>query len=219
MRSVVVTGANRGIGRELVRQLHRLGDAIHALGRTVPDQPFEPSVDAHLGVDTLDQGKVDAVAAHLADRSIDLLINNAAIYIPDDWRTTDWNRAREQFDVNVLGTLRVTRALVPKLRRGAKVVMVSSQSGSIARTRDDEDIGYRMSKAALNMATKVLANGLAKHDISIVAIHPGSVATRMNPAGGLSTMESARGILALIDRMDGAMTGTFWDVGGQPMEW
>jgi NAD(P)-dependent dehydrogenase (short-subunit alcohol dehydrogenase family) len=158
-------------------------------------------------------------AQSLEGHAIDVLINNAAIYIPDDWRLVDLDRTRQHFEINALGPVKLTRALLHNFKRGSKIAMISSRSGSIGLASDDESLSYRLSKAALNMASKVLSNGLRDEGILVVAIHPGSVITRMNETGELSANEAAHRIISLLDRMTVADAGTYWHVDGYQLPW
>lgn len=219
MAEIVVTGANRGIGRELALQLNAQGHKVIATVRSDSPEPPRSQLEIYEGLDVASDDSVDAFAKSLQGRPIDVLINNAAIYLPDDWRTTPLEVARRQFEVNALGAIRLSRALLGNFHRGAKIIMISSQSGSIGLAKLDDNISYRMSKAALNMASKVLANGLKTHRITVIAVHPGSVVTRMNETGELSSAQSARAVISLIDRTTIEMTGTYWHVDGRQLPW
>lgn len=219
MANIVITGANRGIGRELALQLSARGDNIIAPVRLDSRDLSRSSIEVHGNIDITDDAAIRTFADALRGRRIDVLINNAAIFMPDEWRNTSSDTALTQFEVNALGPVRLSRALLGNFRHGSKIIMISSQSGSIGMATTDDVLGYRMSKAALNMAGKVLANGLKDDGIAVVMIHPGSVATRMNATGELSPAESARAIISMIDRTTIETTGTFWHVNGSQLPW
>jgi NAD(P)-dependent dehydrogenase (short-subunit alcohol dehydrogenase family) len=219
MAEVVVTGASRGIGHELAMQLSARGDRVIAPVRHPVPSLQQPSIIVHEKFDIAEDRAVANFAQSLEGRPIDILINNAAIYIPDDWRKIDLDRTRQHFEINALGPVKLTRALLPNFRRGSKIAMISSRSGSIGLASDDENLSYRLSKAALNMASKVLSNGLRSEGIVVVAIHPGSVATRMNETGELSAEEAARRIISILDRVTVEEAGTYWHVDGYQLPW
>lgn len=216
---VLVTGANRGIGLEFARQLSARGDDVVAACRTV-----SPELDA-LGVqvvDGIDVG-VDDSAARLAEAlegpALDVLINNAGILERDSLDDIDWDALRRQFEVNSLGPLRITRALRANLRDGAKVAIVTSLMGSMADNGSGGYYGYRMSKAAVNMAGVSLARDLAEREIPVVLLHPGMVATEMTGGRGIDVETSVTGMLARLDALTMADTGTFWHTDGRRLEW
>jgi NAD(P)-dependent dehydrogenase (short-subunit alcohol dehydrogenase family) len=216
---VVVTGASRGIGHELALQLSARGDTVIAPVRSQVPSLRHPLIKVYEEFDIAQDKAVANFAQTLNGHAIDVLINNAAIYIPDDWRMMDFDRTRQHFEINALGPVKLTRALMPNFRRGSKIAMISSRSGSIGLASDDENLSYRLSKAALNMASKVLANGLLSAGITVLAIHPGSVVTRMNETGELSAAQSAGQIISLLDRMTIEETGTYWHIDGYQLPW
>lgn len=216
---VLVTGANRGIGLEFARQLAARGDDV-----VVTCRSSSPELDA-LGVqiiDGIDVG-VDDSAARLADAlddpPLDLLINNAGILIADSLDDLDWDALRRQFEVNSLGPLRVTRTLRSHLRDGAKVAIVTSLMGSMADNGSGGYYGYRMSKAAVNMAGVSLARDLAPREIPVVLLHPGMVSTEMTGGRGIDVEVSVRGLLERIDALTLEESGTFWHTDGRRLEW
>jgi NAD(P)-dependent dehydrogenase (short-subunit alcohol dehydrogenase family) len=179
----------------------------------------QPLIKVYEGFDIVQDKAVANFVETLNGHAIDVLINNAAIYIPDDWRMVDLDLTRQHFEINALGPVKLTRALMRNFRRGSKIAMISSRSGSIGLASDDENLSYRLSKAALNMASKVLANGLLSEGIVVFAIHPGSVVTRMNETGELSAAQSANRIISLLDRMTIEETGTYWHIDGYQLPW
>jgi len=216
---VLITGANRGIGLEFARQLTARGDDV-----VVTCRSSSPELDA-LGVqiiEGIDVG-VDDSAARLADAidgpPLDLLINNAGILVADSLEDLDWDALRRQFEVNSLGPLRVTRALRSHLRDGAKVAIVTSLMGSMADNGSGGYYGYRMSKAAVNMAGVSLARDLASREIPVVLLHPGMVATEMTGGRGIDVDASVKGLLARLDALTMDDTGTFWHTDGRRLEW
>lgn len=167
---------------------------------------------------------VAAFADGLGEVPVDLLINNAGrIPVRDDVRAIEpGDRLLETLNVNAVGPLRVTRALLPNLRAGLgrKVVHISSALGSVTDARGGDTFGYRMSKAALNMFSRILANGFKGEGIASLVVHPGWVRTRMGgPRAPLPVQISVAGILAVIDRLTLRKSGRFVDYRGRRMRW
>jgi NAD(P)-dependent dehydrogenase (short-subunit alcohol dehydrogenase family) len=177
-------------------------------------------VEVHEDVEITDDNSVECFAAAIGEAPVDILVNNAAIRVPDSLRDMDLRQIRAQLEVNAIGPLRVTRALLPKLRRGAKVVVITSRSGSIGDNGSGGDYGYRMSKAAVNMAGVNLALELKPKGISVVLLHPGMVRTGMGGGSGAIEPEvSARRLVARIDELSLDTTGSFLHAEGRVLPW
>lgn len=226
---LVITGANRGIGLELTRQFLARGDSIDA-GARDPAQSNELSAlaassDGRLQVHALDVASEESARTFSAGitRPVDLLINNAGVRTRrDDLEDLSLEDALQMLQVNALGALRVTRALLPRLReaRGAKIASLSSGLGSIADNASGGGYGYRMSKAALNMATRSLAQDLRSEGLIAVAVSPGWVQTDMGGTSApLQVSESAAGLLAVLDRLTLQESGSFLDFRGERLAW
>ncbi|HEU0030285.1 MAG TPA: SDR family oxidoreductase [Kofleriaceae bacterium] len=223
---VVVTGANRGIGLELARQLRARGDTVDA---GVRDPAHAPELHAIAGVrvhrvDVTDQATVDALATALDGAAIDLVINNAGVYggSRQSLRGVDFADALHTFDINALGALRVSLALLPHVRRGQgkKLVHVTSGMGSIEDNGTGGFYAYRMSKAALNMMSRSLAVDLRPEGIASYVINPGWVQTDMGGAGAPTPVDVAvRAILREIDKATLADSGAFLDYKGGRYPW
>ncbi|MEE4172643.1 MAG: SDR family oxidoreductase [Xanthomonadales bacterium] len=225
MNNAIITGANRGIGLELTRQLLDRGWRVTALCRSVSDalaalETRGPGLTVISGFDVTDQASIDGLADRLPAESLDLLINNAGILEGMDLEEIDPESIRRQFEVNALGPLRVTRALLPALGQGAKVALVTSRMGSIADNTSGGSYGYRMSKAALNAAGKSLAHDLASRGVHVAILHPGYVRTDMTGGRGLIDVEEAAGgILERLDELTEENSGTFWHSNGEILPW
>jgi len=220
MATVLVTGCNRGIGLALVQQLSARGDTVIAACRTASPALAGLGVRVEEGVDVTDDASVAALAARLEGASIDLLINNAGLLKMSALGALDFESMRQQFEVNALGPLRVTAALRPNLSAGSTVAIVTSRMGSIADNSSGGGYGYRMSKAAVNMAGRSLSIDLASDGISVVLLHPGYVRTAMTNFNGLvTTEESAAGLLARIDEQTQEHSGRFVHMSGEPLPW
>jgi len=220
MKNAVIIGANRGIGLELSRQLADRGWRITAVCRRPSAELQALDVQVIEGVDVTDAASLDRLASALGRDSTDLLINNAGVLQNVSLDTLDPAAIRRQFEVNALGPLRVTRALLPTLRKHAKLALISSRMGSIADNDSGGSYGYRMSKAALNAAGKSLAHDLAGRGISVAVLHPGYVRTDMTGHRGLIDVdEAASGLLDRIDALSLDNSGTFWHSSGEVLPW
>jgi len=226
---IVITGANRGIGLELVRQYLARGDSVHA-GVRVPERSGElaalvaPS-GGRLRIHACDVALETSVRTFAAEvtEPVELLINNAGVRSrPDALAGLDLEDAARTFQVNALGMLRVTRALLPMLRRsrGAKIANLSSGLSSIHDNTSGGAYGYRMSKVALNMASRSLAQDLREEGIVTVAISPGWVQTDMGGADAPTPVtESAAGLIGVIDRLTLQDSGGFFSFRGEHIAW
>lgn len=225
---VVVTGATRGIGHEIVRQLLARGDdavltgrdpaavggAVDALAAATGRRPHGVVLDVR------DAASVDTAAAELGARfgAIDGLVNNAAIHY-DTWQRpsrADLGVVTEALETNALGAWRVTLALLDLLRRSAhpRIVNVSSEVGSISEMGAGTP-AYAVSKAALNAITRLLAADLRGAGVLVNAVCPGWIATDMGGPGGAPVELGAQRVIWALDLPDGGPTGGFFRDGRQ----
>lgn len=221
--TVVVTGASRGLGRGLVEEMLAAGWDVIAGARDPAQGADLAGAGARvLTLDVSDAHSVQAFASEVRGEPVHVLINNAGVHGPARQTSldTDFDGFVHALEVNALGPLRMTQALVANLRAvpGARVVNISSHMGSLSNSRSN-DIAYRASKAALNKITQCLATDLAVEGVSVVAVHPGWVRTDLGGDGVLTPRESAAGILALIERLDVTQAGTFFDNKGAIIDW
>lgn len=229
--NVVITGANRGIGLELARQYLALGATVDATARVPARAEALTGLAAGAAggalrvhrLDVSDGASVKAFGAALEAVPVDVLVNNAGVFGDADRLTNlDFDEVLATLNTNAVGALRVSLALLPALRRGAtrKIASVTSGMGSIADNTSGGHYGYRMSKAALNMAMRSLAVDLKAEGFTAVAINPGWVQTDMGGRGAPTRVEdSARGIIDAITRMGPADSGTFMDYRGKAWAW
>jgi NAD(P)-dependent dehydrogenase (short-subunit alcohol dehydrogenase family) len=232
MRRVIVTGASRGLGLEFTRQLIARGDrviaacrdperaeALNTLARSHPDR---------LHLLPVDMTQADSVATFAAEAvhafdGVDLLLNNAGKLVPGErFGTVSADALTSSLQVNMVGAFLLTQALAPSLAKGENAVVanISSQLGSIARTDSFYTPSYAISKAALNMATVLLAHALAESGVCVVAFHPGWVRTDMGGSNApLTPPVSVAGILDVIAKLKSKDSGTFVDYQGHPMPW
>ena len=220
MGVAVVTGANRGIGLALVRLLQSRGATVVAVCRQT--SPALEALGARIvsGIDLVDPQAGQKLAAQMDEDDIELLVHNAGIGRFTSLESTTPEDVSAQFQVNAVAPLFVTRALLPRLRQGAKVVLVSSRMGSIGDNGSGGFYGYRMSKAALNAAGVSLAHDLKPRGIAVVILHPGAVRTEMTDGqGALDPSESAAGLLQRIDELHIETTGRFLHENGSALPW
>jgi NAD(P)-dependent dehydrogenase (short-subunit alcohol dehydrogenase family) len=220
MATVCITGANRGIGLEMARQFKGRGDDVIACCRRTSEALDGLGVEVVDGVDIADDAGVGRLTRRLGDRRLDILVNNAGLLTDESLGDLDFDRMRRQFEINSLGPLRVTAALRRNLGAGSKVAIVTSRMGSIEDNTSGGRYGYRMSKAAVNMAGRSLAHDLKSDGVAVVILHPGFVRTEMTGLSGLvDPPESAAGLIARIDDLTLDTTGTFRHANGEPLPW
>ena len=219
MSTILVTGCNRGIGLELVRQLQARGDTLIAVCRK-PSEALEATGARIIdGIDVADGEAVRRLRDAVAGTPIDILINNAGILRHDAFGSIDYEAMLDQYRVNTLGPLRVTEALAANLHQGSKVAIVTSRVGSIEDNSSGGNWGYRASKTAVNMIGKNLVHELTPRGIAVALLHPGLVATDMTNKTGIPPADSARGLIDRIDALNLENTGTFWHADGQVLPW
>jgi NAD(P)-dependent dehydrogenase (short-subunit alcohol dehydrogenase family) len=221
MTTYLITGANRGIGLEYCRQLQARGDQVIATCRQPSPDLEALGVRIESGLDLTDEAAITGLVERLAGLPLDGLILNAGILEATTLAALDLESLRRQFEVNALAPLRLVRALLDHLAAGAKVALMTSRMGSIDDNSSGGSYGYRMSKAALNMAGKSLAIDLKPRGIAVALLHPGLVRTRMvnfNPQA-IPPEEAVRGLLARIDALTLATSGSFWHANGELLPW
>lgn len=219
MSTVLITGANRGIGLELARACAHRGDHVIAVCRSSSDGLQSLGVEVIDGVDVGDGESVHGLKERLSGRSIDVLINNAGILRRDQFGDIDYDTMIEQFQINTLGPLRVTEALRDNLSEGSKVAIITSRVGSIEDNGSGGVWGYRTSKTAVNMVGTNLKHELKPLGIAVALLHPGLVATEMTGGSGIDAAVSAAGLLQRIDELNLDNSGTFWHAEGYELPW
>ena len=223
-KTVVITGANRGIGYSMTKLCVERGDTVYALCRKSSDaltklsSAFNVHIIEQVEISTA-QGIEQAVTA-LNEVNIDLLINNAGILRNENLQDLNAETITEQFTVNALAPLLMTHALLPNLRSGSKIALITSRMGSITDNTSGGRYGYRMSKAALNIAAMSLAQDLKNDNISVGIYHPGYVQTDMvNHGGDISSEVAAERLIGLMDGLSLAETGVFKHSNGEVLPW
>ena len=219
MPTVLITGANRGIGLEMARQCAARGYEVFAACRQSSLDLDELGVQVISGVDVDSDESVAMLAKSLDGARIDWLVNNAGILERTSLDKLDFESMERQFRINALGPLRVTAALRGHLAQGSKVFIITSRMGSIDDNTSGGAYGYRMSKTAVNMAGKSLSLDLAEQGIAVFLLHPGWVATEMTEGTGIDVTESAAGLIERMSTLDMSQTGSFWHQEGYELPW
>lgn len=237
MRTVFITGANRGLGLEFVRQYVAQGDIVHACcrrpGGAAELKALEKANRATLHVHALDVTRTEAVqrlAGALSETAIDILINNAGVFGPKAASEKDLRQSLGHIDeeiiakvlrINAMAPVVVAQAFTDHVARSAerKMVAISSSLGSIAETSGGY-YAYRMSKAALNMAMATVAKDLAPRGVRVHVFCPGWVQTEMGGKNAPQTVEaSVTGLRLLIDAASSPGVARFHRFDGTPVPW
>lgn len=226
----IITGANRGIGLEFVKQLAEEGKHIIATARD-PEGASELQAIASVSeqrvrvmqLDVADVASVDAFVKEIANIDVDALINNAGIYPRSgSLGSIDWEMARTGFEVNTIAPLRLAEALLPNVQRskGKLIMNVTSQMGSIDDNGSGGSYAYRMSKTALNMGTRSLANDTRGDGVIAFVIHPGWVQTDMGgPNASITPEKSVEGMLSVLHGATEETSGAFMNWNGSTLPW
>jgi len=231
MQTLLITGANRGLGLEFCQQYAAAGDQVIAACRR-PGQAEQLQAlagrYANIEIQTLDVAdfsQIDALAQKLADRKIDVLLNNAGVYGDQAGRgfgQLDYQTWAGVLAVNVMAPLKLAEAFLPQVQRSDKrlIVALSSLMGSMTDNTSGGSILYRSSKAGLNAALKSLSIDLRPAAVGVLILHPGWVRTDMGgPNGLIDVQESVSGMSNVIDKFNLADTGRFVKYDGSALPW
>jgi len=231
---VFVTGANRGIGLAITKILLEQGDTVIGACREPNQVGILTGLKAKyrdnlkiVKLDVNDNQSVAACAAATASQTdrLDAVLNVAGVQIPpydQPLEDLDYQKMRDTFETNVIGPLRVTRALMPLLKKGVnpRLVNISSGVGSLAMTDNPNFYAYGASKAALNKVSRTLSFAFKKDGITVVALDPGWVRTDLGgPNAPLSPEESAGAIVATLGKLDLSFTGKYIYNDGKELPW
>ena len=227
MPSVLITGANRGLGLEFPRQYAADGWRVFAACRDPAGARDLAAVEGDVSAETLDVDdgpQVAALANKLSGQPIDVLINNAGIYGPKDVTrdTVVYDAWGQVFRTNAMSPLAVSAAFAANVAQGGqkKIITLSSIMGSIAENDSSGDFIYRSSKAAVNAVMKSLAGDLKSEGITVVVLHPGWVRTDMGgPDASIEAPESVTGMRAVIAGLKESDSGRFLNYDGTEIPW
>jgi NAD(P)-dependent dehydrogenase (short-subunit alcohol dehydrogenase family) len=220
MKKALITGANRGIGLELVRELKSNGYQVFGVCRKASDELR--ALISHIveNIDVSSKDCKDQLQSQLKGETFDVVINCAGLLEGMTINNIDYESIDRQFQINAVGPLRVIEALLGQLASGAKIIMVTSRMGSVEDNTSGGSYGYRMSKAALNIASKSLAEDLKGRKIAVGIVHPGYVRTAMTGFNGhIDSAQSAQGICQRLNGLNTGNTGTFWHQNGEILPW
>ena len=235
MQRWLITGAGRGIGLEMARQLLQRGDAVigtvrsEAAARKLRSL-FQAEAAKRMQIEILDVRDRASIAraALRVTETLDVLLSNAGILGPERQSTldTDFDGFLEALVVNAMGPLAVTQAFLPQLRKSARprVVAITSRMGS-SGYQEDALIAYQASKAAANKVVRCLATALGPSGIIVIAAHPGLVRTDLGGARAadspksISAAEAVTGLLKIIDGLQASDNDRFLDYGGREIAW
>lgn len=218
--TVLITGANRGIGLALTQLMLREGAHVIAVCRQSSEALSDSGAEVIEGIDVTSEESVQKLARAMEGRDLDWVVNNAGVLEQDSVEHLDFEAMVRQFRVNTLGPLRLTVALRENLDEGSKAFVISSAVGSIGDNSSGGLYGYRVSKAAVNMAFKNLSIDFRDDGIGVFILHPGYVQTDMTGGqGNVDAEESASGLIARMKELDLSQTGTFRHARGHDLEW
>jgi NAD(P)-dependent dehydrogenase (short-subunit alcohol dehydrogenase family) len=227
-QTVLITGANRGIGLEYVRQYAQDGNTVYATVRDIAlATELQALAEKHsqiqvLALDIADITAIQSLAHQLSAVSIDILISNAGAYPPSRFGKTDPQTWLQAFQVNTLTTYYLAEAFLPHMQRSgqAKLIAMTSKMGSMADNSSGGEYIYRSTKTALNMVVKSLSLDLQPFNIAVAALHPGWVRTDMGgPNGLIDTETSVTGLRKVIAGLDQNQSGEFIAYDGKPVPW
>lgn len=222
-KTIVITGAGRGIGLALTKKFIERGDTVVALCRKTNDDLQGTGAEVIEGIDVTDLTSLTKLRDRFSGKQIDVLINNAGVMeseLIEDFSEAAFEKMQKQFEVNSLGPLKVTSTLLDSLGEGSKMAMITSRMGSITDNTSGKKYGYRMSKVALNIASVSMAQDLAPRKIAVGIFHPGWVQTDMTGhSGHLSTEQCASNLLVRISELDLSTSGLFFHSNGEKLPW
>jgi NAD(P)-dependent dehydrogenase (short-subunit alcohol dehydrogenase family) len=226
--TVLITGANRGIGLEYVKQYATEGWQVIACCR----EPESAQALTELArqfecvkvvtLDVMQFAQIEDLSQQLKGQSLHVLINNAGVYPPSAFGQTDYDAWSNAFKVNTMSTLKLAESFLPHLAQAghAKFLAMTSKMGSIDDNGSGGEYIYRSTKTALNMVVKSLSIDLSQYGIAVAALHPGWVRTDMGgPNGLINTQTSVSGLRKVIENLSMHQSGQFIAYDGKEINW
>lgn len=226
MKTILLVGADKGIGSALAEYYSSRGDRVIAtcLGGSAVSGA---NIEVCAPMDVTSDPDVSRLSTQIGDRSIDVLMYVAGVVFDKPLGNLDFNAIRLEYEVNAVGFLRVVQAVLPRMSAGGKIGIITSRVASLSENESGGLYGYRMSKAAANMAGLCLALELKDKGISVLCLHPGAVRTDLS--AGLSSSPTlgnavdppaaAQGLAARLDELSLSTTGSFKHANGQSLPW
>ena len=221
----LITGAEKGIGRAVALRLHERGETVIAACLNDSEEMRGLGIQVEPNIDVTRSAPLRALAERLKEAGIKIngLISNAGIFrVVDTLGSIDFEEMKAHFDLNALGPLRVTEALLDCLAPGAKVGLITSRFGSLGENTSGRCYAYRVSKGAANMVGINLFHDLKERGMTVVMMHPGMVATDMS-AGSTGNFiqpeEAAEGLVRIFDAAELGDQPEFWHANGERLPW
>ena len=223
METVLVTGANRGIGLALAQVHAARGDRVIGVCRTESSELRATGAQVEPGVDVTDDVALLELVKRLGRERIHRLWLNAGVLERDQLggiEKAGFQALRRQFEVNAIGPLRMAQALLDNLGQGSKIAIMTSRMGSMGDNESGGYYGYRASKAAVNAIGKSLAVDLKPSGVSVFLLHPGYVATDMvGRSGDITPDVAAQRLVGLLDKLGLEQSGSFHHSNGSVLPW
>ena len=229
---ILITGANRGLGLALAEKLLADGQHIHAINRRESNEllQLQKKYPASLWLypgDVSDESSIRKTIETIAGqiRALDIILNNAGVNMEragPKLEQVDFSIYLPTYQVNAIGPLMLVKYALPLLRKGNKklIVNISSEAGSIGACGRTREYSYCMSKAALNMASRILQNALKEEGIKVLALHPGWFSSDMGGAGApITPWEAAEEVVKLVLNPPGLDGPIFVEPTGEALEW
>ena len=220
MKNTVITGASSGIGLALCKHYKQQGWTVYGTCRKPSTELKNLGIKIIRDIDVSKPQTIRELKSAVMDISLDLLINNAGVLSDEVLADLNFGSIQRQMEVNAYGPLRVTEALQFNLKEHSKIAMITSRMGSISDNTSGGRYGYRMSKAALNIASVSIAHDLAHKNIAVGIFHPGLVGTKMiSGVGDITADQAAERLSQRIEQLNINNSGSFWHSNGEKLPW
>ncbi len=221
MKNIAIVGCNRGIGLALAKKYKDEGHQVYGFCRKTSNELNELGLAQVVeGFDVLNPQELEKLIQTNIDVKFDRLLHVSGILTSESLDNFNYEQVKKQFEVNTIGPIASVKSFLSTLNENSKVGLVTSRMGSIEDNSSGGRYGYRMSKAALNMAGKSMAIDLEPQKIGVYLLHPGYVQTDMTGNNGnINTTESADGLFNVFESKTLSDSGTFWHMNGEQLPW